>query len=41
MREPLDFKNCELYCIGEVFFDDVELDEPNKKGTRDLGLYGV
>lgn len=36
MREPLDFKGCELFCIGEVFFDDVELDEPNKKALEIL-----
>lgn len=36
MREPLDFKNCELFCVGEAFFDDVELDEPNKKALMIL-----
>lgn len=36
MREPLDFKGCSLFCIGEVFFDDVELDKPNKKALKIL-----
>lgn len=36
MREPLDFKGYELYCVGEVFFDDVELDEANNKALMIL-----